>query len=131
MEKSLFQKTIDEVLGGLAPETLIAAICWALVGLFISMLMEGATRNPLKDATPVEWSWRVFFSDKVVRFFKSVTLAILVIVFTIRFMEDLIGQFSMFYSGLVGFFLDDVKEKWRQLRTNFKNLSGKLFTKQS
>ena len=109
---------------GLSTETLVAGFIWALIGLSISLLMDGLTRDPMKGSTPVQWSWSVFFSNKIPRFLKQAALDLLVILATMRFMDSIIGKFSMFYCFMVGFGLDFVIDNWKKFRDKFFNKGG-------
>ena len=122
MDNSFLNRVISSFLDGMSPDKLVAGFFYALIGVFISMLIDGATRDPMKSGTPIHWSWRVFFCDKVPRFLRAVALTLLIIFVSIRFMDKILGEFSMLYSLLIGWGFDDVKAKWKMIKeTLFKS----------
>ena len=118
MIKEILSTFLEEML----LTTLIAGCLWAFIGLCISLLIGALTRDPLKDGTPICWSWKEFFSGKLPRFLMQAILDVLVIIVTIKFMDNLLGKFSMFYCFMVGFSLDYVIANWQKIRRNFGKL---------
>lgn len=112
----MIKEILSTFLDGMGLPVLIAGCAWALIGLAISLLMEGLTRDPLKEGTPIQWDWKTFFSGKFKRFLMQATLDVLVIIATIKFMDDILGKFSMFYCFLIGFGLDYVISNWKEIR---------------
>lgn len=116
---SLVGRTTHVFLESLSIEQLLAGFIMSLIGLFVSMLLDAATRQPLSTQTPVQWSWKCFWYEKLVRVLRGIALTVLVIFISLRFIDHLIGPFSMFYALMIGFCLDEVKDKWKWLRSQF------------
>ena len=96
-------------LNGMPLGVLFAGFVFALLGVWLRSLLIVAKRDPLKSTSPVEFSWKYFFSDNTKRFIKSGVTTIIVIFLSLRFFKELTGvtnEISMLYSFGVGFAID-------------------------
>lgn len=104
-------------LNGMPLGILFAAFLFALIGVCLRALLITAKRDPLKEGSPVEFSWKFFFSDNVKRFIKSGVTTIIVIFLSIRFFKELTGagdELLMLYSLGVGLGIDKAIDALRK-----------------
>lgn len=104
-------------LNGMPLGILFAAFLFALIGVWLRALLTTAKRDPLKDRSPVEFSWKFFFNDNVKRFVKSGVTTLIVIFLSIRFFKELTGtgdELLMLYSLGVGFGIDKAIDALRK-----------------
>lgn len=102
---------LEQFLGGLSIGVLIAGFAFAFLGIWLRTLTGAAKRDVLKPTTPDDWSWRYFWNDNVKRFFNSLFTAIIVIFFSIRFVENLTGSgITMIYCVGIGLSIDKAIE---------------------
>lgn len=117
MNKSIIQEVLDNFLSGISPGTFIAGFLMAVIGIAFSALVGTTKRDVNSERTPFHFSWKFFFNDNSIRLVKSVLTALIAIFLSFRFAQEFIGQkFSMFYAFLVGFGLDYVVARWRQIK---------------
>lgn len=110
---------LEQFLGNLPIGVLIAGFVFAFLGIWLRTLTGAAKRNVAKPTTPDKWSWKYFWDDNVKRFLNSLFTAIIVIFFSIRFVENLTGSgITMFYCVGIGFGLDKAIEA---IKNYFKN----------
>ena len=96
-------------LNGMPLGVLFAGFVFALLGVLLNALLKASARNPLSDRTPVEFSWKFFWSDNVKRFINSGLTTLIAIFLSLRFFKELTGvedSISMIYCFGVGFAID-------------------------
>lgn len=96
-------------LNGMPLGVLFAGFVFALLGVLLNALLKTSTRDPLNTRTPVEFSWKFFWSDNVKRFINSGVTTLIVIFLSLRFFKELTGvqdSVSMIYCFGVGFSID-------------------------
>ena len=96
-------------LNGIPIGSLVAAFCFALLGVLLNALLKTAKRDPLTDVSPVQFSWSFFWNDNVKRFLKSGLTTLIVIFVSLRFFKELTGvgtELSMMYAFGIGFSID-------------------------
>lgn len=100
-----------QILGSIPLGVLLAGFVFAFGGIWLRSLIGAAKRDPKKPTTPDDWSWHYFWNDNVKRFFNGLFTAIIVIFFSIRFVENLTGSgITMIYCVGVGMGLDKAIE---------------------
>lgn len=109
-------KVLDYLLGSIPIQMLIGAGIFVIIGVIISKTIDVSTRRPNKDGSPVEFSWKYFWSDNNKRIFNSIVSSILIVFCSLRFSKDFFGtELSMVYALLLGLCLDAVKVKFRKI----------------
>lgn len=69
------------------------SVLWATVGIYVIRISFTATRDPLKDKSPIHFSFSYFICDNVWPFLRELSLAVIFI----RFSENLIGEKGTMY----------------------------------
>lgn len=81
------------------PSVLGAAFFFALIGIFITLLLGTTARIPASPASPTHFSWSYLWSDN----FKRIVATLLMVIVSLRFMPDLFGfQLSSWHGFIVG-----------------------------
>ena len=60
---------------------------FAFVGIALSLLLGAATRKPASSTSPVEFSWKFFWSDN----FRRIVATLLLVFVSLRFANDIFG----------------------------------------
>lgn len=91
------------ILGDIEPALFIAAMLFAMIGVFIVLLLGTRLREKESVTSPTVFSWKYLFSDNAKRILGSV-LCVLV---TLRFMPEILNvQLSAWMGFVVGTFWD-------------------------
>ena len=90
----------QEMLGkGNDPGTLAAAFAFALIGIFITLLLGTTARRPLSSDSPMHFSWSYLWSDN----FKRIVATLLMVIVSLRFANDLFGfQLNSWHGFIIG-----------------------------
>lgn len=90
----------QEILGKTnEPAVLASAFVFALIGVFITLLLGTTARLPQSPLSPTIFSWAYLWSDN----FKRIVATLLLIVISLRFMPDLFGfQLSSWHGFIIG-----------------------------
>jgi hypothetical protein len=121
---SLSGDVLSRLLGSVTPGEFIAGFIFALIGIFISLLIGTTNRNPLSERTPPRFSFVFLLSDNAIRIYKSIALTVLILFVSIRFSKEFIGkEFTMFYALCLGLGLDTVIARWKLIKEAFGKLS--------
>lgn len=91
---------LQELLGkGNDLSTLAAAFVFALIGIFITLLLGSTQRQVLSESSPIHFSWHYLFSDN----FKRIVATLLMVVVSLRFVHDLFGfELSSWHGFIIG-----------------------------
>ena len=91
---------LQELIGqGNNISTLAAAFVFSLIGIFITLLLGTTARRPLSDSSPIHFSWSYLLSDN----FKRIVATLLMVIVSLRFMNDLFGfQLSSWHGFIIG-----------------------------
>lgn len=109
MKETQYPEFWNAFLAGIPLGVLFAGFVFAIIGVLLNGLLKAATRNPEKVGTPVQWSWKTFWSQNLKRFLTSAAITLLVIFVSLRFFKEITGsgtELSMFYSFGIGFGID-------------------------
>lgn len=110
-------ETFNLFMGELSLPMLLAGSLMAFGGNLFGVLLGTTNRNPASARTPERFSWRFLFKDNAKRFYRSTLTAIMAVFFSLRFSNELLGTaFSMPYCFLLGFGLDQLITRWREIR---------------
>lgn len=104
-------------LNGMPLGVLFAGFVFALLGVLLNALIKASSRNPNSERTPVEFSWKFFWSDNVKRFINSGLTTLIAIFLSLRFFKELTGvedSISMIYCFGVGFGIDKAVMKLKK-----------------
>jgi len=96
-------------LNGIPLGVLFAGFAFALLGVLLNALLKASSRDPNDSRTPMQFSWRFFWSDNVKRFINSGLTTLITIFLSLRFFKELTGledSISMIYCFGVGFGID-------------------------
>lgn len=108
---------LDYLTGGIDANKFIAAGIFALVGVFLSLLLGTTKRDVESPRTPIQFDWNYFWSDNTKRFLTSLATGIIVIFVSLRFAKELFGvELSMIYSFGCGLGFDRLIEYFKNLR---------------
>lgn len=90
----------NEVLGkDNDPNVLGAAFLFALIGIFITLLLGTYARVPDSPTSPKGFSWSYLWSDN----FKRIVATLLMVVVSLRFIHDIFGfELSAWHGFIVG-----------------------------
>ena len=81
------------------PNILAAAFVFALIGIFITLLLGTTTRQVLSENSPMHFSWSYLLSDN----FKRIVATLLMVVISLRFVHDLFGfELSSWHGFVIG-----------------------------
>lgn len=110
---------MKEILIGLtAPLEFSGLVFFAIIGVFVSLLIQTTKRDVTSTNTPFGFSWSFLFSDNV----KRLVLSILLIYLALRFTPDIIGmQVNNFVAFSIGLSFD----KLAQFVKDKTNIFGK------
>lgn len=106
-----------QVLGeGNDPATLGAAFLFALIGIFITLLLGTYARTPESPNSPKIFSWAYLWSDN----FKRIVATLLMVIVSLRFIHDIFGfELSAWHGFVIGTGWDGlafiIKQKTRLL----------------
>lgn len=93
------------LLGGIEPALFIACTFFALIGIFIVLLMGTKLRDTSSPESPEKFSWKYLFSDNAKRIYASVLCVLIVL----RFMPEVLGvTLSPWMGFVVGTFWDGI-----------------------
>lgn len=93
------------ILGDVEPALFIAATFFAMIGIFIVLLMGTRLRDPNSATSPEGFSWKYLFGDNAKRIYCS----ILCVLVTLRFMPEILNvQLSAWMGFVVGTFWDGI-----------------------
>lgn len=89
-----------------------AAFTFALIGIFLSLLLHARNRNKQSKSTPITFSWGFLLKDNLQRMATSLLLTFV----GLRFSNELLGmEFTMWTALIVGFLLDKVAQALKNL----------------
>lgn len=109
------EEFIQNILGGITVGKFAASFFFALIGIFISLMISTTTRDPDSKRTPFCFSWAFLWSDNSQRIAKSIVLTLLVMFVSIRFAKELLGtDLTMIFAFSVGLGLDRIKEMLKE-----------------
>jgi len=113
-----FKQLADYILGNGRPMELLGAWIIALLGVFVSLLIDANTRDFFKIGSPVRFSWPYFIADNAFRFFKSAVILLV----AVRFSDNLFGAtISPWLAFFIGLAIDRIVEYFRELRKKGPN----------
>jgi hypothetical protein len=93
------QAILNQLLGPGEPSFFIAGFIFAMVGVLISLLISSSKRDISNPNTPNNFSWSYLIIDNG----KRILLALLLILITLRFSNELIGaNLTMWGALLIG-----------------------------
>lgn len=98
---------ISILLGDQSLSFFLAMLFFALLGAFLSLLLQANTRRVHSSKSPIQFSWNFLFSDNARRL-----LAGLILIFiALRFTTDLFGlEINAFWALAIGFVNDKIAE---------------------
>jgi len=112
-------------LNGLPLGVLFAGFAFSIIGVTLNALLKTTKRNPTSERTPLDFSWKFFWSDNFIRLLQSALTTIIVIFLSIRFFKELTGasnEFLMLYCVGVGLGIDIAVAKLKK-RANIDEIN--------
>lgn len=107
---------LQKIIGSNDLSSFAAAIFFALIGVFLSLLLQTTSRDINAKSTPFHFSWSFFLADNV----KRIIAGLVMIFIAIRFYPEMFGKpIDEYLAFLIGMGLDKVAEI-------LKNASGIL-----
>jgi hypothetical protein len=95
------------LLGDQQPLTFSKLIFYALLGAFLSLLLQANHRDPRSIKSPVHFSWRFLVYDNVKRILASVILIFL----AVRFTKEIFGlEVNEFWALAIGLANDKIAQ---------------------
>ena len=108
-------KFIQIISGSETPGTFSGLVFFAIIGIFLSLLMQTTKRDVSSPATPFCFSFKFLFSDNN----KRIVASIILVYIALRFTPDLIGvEITQFYAFVIGYSSDKLSQILKN-RTNF------------
>lgn len=81
------------------PNILGAAFFFAMIGIFITLLLGTYARVPSSPTSPSKFSWSYLWSDN----FKRIVATLLMVIVSLRFIHDIFGfELSPWHGFIVG-----------------------------
>lgn len=108
------------ILGNVGIVMFIACLFWAVIGTIISFLMNLAFRDPTKEGTPIEFSWKVFWKQNAVRILLNALVLITAIVFYTNLYHKTL---TTFWALVLGLSLDQVIIAFDKLRKKTRKIN--------
>lgn len=113
----ILSETFNLFMGELTLPMLLAGSLMAFGGNLFGVLLGATNRDQASSRTPYKFSWRFLFKDNAKRFYRSTATAIMAVFFSLRFSNEMLGTaFSMPYCFVLGFGLDQLITRWKEIR---------------
>lgn len=106
------QKFIFEFFG--TADVLMVFVGWlyAMIGVFVSLLIHTTQRNPSSQRTPEQFSWKFLFKDNAARIISSMLLVFVCLRFS-SFLGIPTRDDIALTGFMIGFGLDKIVELWK------------------